>query len=247
MPSKIDNDVIEVLDRCTVTSTTLFLPTEQLDRALYVKTNKCLEALGGKWNKKSKGHVFDYDPSNQLEVVISTREYTDPKKEFQFFATPNAVVLEMLAMVGPLDGLDVLEPEAGSGAIADVIREKYPEARLTLVELDPKNVAVLLGKGYTNVIQQDFLTTTVTADVILMNPPFSRQQDVDHVTHAFSCLNPGGTLVSVVSESPFFRTTSKANAFRELVESHGYSTTLPPSSFRPSGTDVSTRLVRLGK
>ena len=35
---------------------------QQLDRNDYVKVNKALEALGGKWNRKAKAHLFDEDP-----------------------------------------------------------------------------------------------------------------------------------------------------------------------------------------
>ena len=39
--------------------------------------NKVLEALGGKWNRKAGGHVFDHYPADEIDEVILTGEYTD--------------------------------------------------------------------------------------------------------------------------------------------------------------------------
>jgi hypothetical protein len=50
-----------------------------------------------------------------------------------------------------------------------------------------------------------------------MNPPFENQSDAVHVGHAYELLRPGGRLVSVVSEGPFFRTDKKSVAFREWL------------------------------
>ena len=47
-----------------------------------------MEQLGGKWNRKAGGHVFDYDPSEKIEDILLTGEYTDAKKDYQFFPTP---------------------------------------------------------------------------------------------------------------------------------------------------------------
>ena len=55
---RIDDDVLAVLSRSTVVGSSLVIP-DQLDRKLYVKTNKVLEAAGGKWNRKARAHVFD--------------------------------------------------------------------------------------------------------------------------------------------------------------------------------------------
>jgi hypothetical protein len=57
---KIKEDVLHVLREPTVDedSNTLFLPPSQLERKLYSDVNKCLESIGGKWNRKAKGHVL---------------------------------------------------------------------------------------------------------------------------------------------------------------------------------------------
>ena len=83
-----------------------------------------------------------------------------------------------------------------------------------------------------------------------MNPPFENFQDVEHVKHAFSLLNPGGKIVAIMSESPFFRSDKKAQQFRDWLDDlGGTSKKLPDKSFmaseRPTG--VNSRLVVIEK
>ena len=75
---------------------------------------------------------------------------------------------------------------------------------------------------------------------------------MDHVRHAYQLLNPNGKLVMVMSEGPFFRTDSKAQAFRSWFEDvGGFSEQLPDGAF--SGVDafrktgVRTRVVVISK
>uniref|UniRef100_A0A6M3XW24 Putative methyltransferase n=1 Tax=viral metagenome TaxID=1070528 RepID=A0A6M3XW24_9ZZZZ len=51
---KIDNDVANVLVNSNVDKNYLYLPQEQLERNLYVRVNKVLKSMGGKWNRKLK-------------------------------------------------------------------------------------------------------------------------------------------------------------------------------------------------
>jgi hypothetical protein len=200
---KIDNETLRVLDNCSTSGNILFLPPTQLDRKLYEKVNKVLTCLGGKWNRGAKGHVFETDPADMIDEAILTGEVTDAKKEFQFFETPKEIASQMIALADIKKDDDVGEPSAGQGAIADLI---YGYNSLTVIELNPDNVKVLISKGY-NVITADFLTCyTSVAEAkgifskIVMNPPFSRQQDIDHVTHAWNLLRDGGRLVSIMCE-----------------------------------------------
>jgi hypothetical protein len=63
---KISNDVANVLANSCVEENRLFLPPEQLDRKLYVSVNKVLEAIGGKWNRREKAHLFDECPEETI-------------------------------------------------------------------------------------------------------------------------------------------------------------------------------------
>jgi hypothetical protein len=100
------------------------------------------------------------------------------------------------------------------------------------------------------VVSQDWLTATATADRIVMNPPFEHGQDMEHVRHAFAQLKPGGRLVSVVSRGSVTNSQSAATAFQEWLRSTGASVYPNPegsfaSGFRPTG--VATSLVVIDK
>ncbi len=56
-----------------------------------------------------------------------------------------------------------------------------------------------------------------------MNPPFSHQQDIDHVMKAYELLSPNSILVSVMSVSFKFRLNKKSEESREFLETVGTS------------------------
>ena len=85
-----------------------------------------------------------------------------------------------------------------------------------------------------------------------LNQPLEAGQDIDHVRHAFECLAPGGRLVSVTSEGPFFRTDRRSEDFTAwLEELGGTSRQLPEDAFRGVDafreTGCRTRLVVIEK
>lgn len=84
-------------------------------------------------------------------------------------------------------------------------------------------------------------------DCILMNPPFTRQQDIDHVLHAWQFLKPGGRLVSIMSPGWYFRTNRKSVEFKEFVETHGTWHENDEGAFKESGTNIKTVTVVLDK
>lgn len=270
---KISTEVAAILEESQVNSAakTLTLPPGQLDRKLYVAVNKVLEAMGGKWNRKAKAHTFERDPSAVLENALLTGELVDPKKELQFFPTPLAVAEMMVELLDLQPCQTVLEPSAGSGSLLDVMMEKFfredgdfatpnGEVHFVAVEIDPTKEASIKDvlcyvdgeENVDRVIIGDFMEMTLeqlgTFDRIIMNPPFTRQQDIKHVLRAFDFLKVGGTLVAVVSESPFFRQTNDAIAFRSFLKAHNAEVVdLMPGAFKESGTMVKTRIVRIRK
>lgn len=167
-----------------------------------------------------------------------------------FFPTPAAVCKLMLerAELGP--GMTVLEPSAGSGFIADFLACTVPDLKMDVVEHNSRLREVLELKGY-NLVGSDFLEDDFTGrqyDRILMNPPFEKQADIDHVQRAASLLAPGGVLVAVMSASFDFRQDKKSAAFREWLGVRGAEwCKLPEGSFKESGTGVNAYLVSLAR
>lgn len=79
--SKIADNILDILGECRTEGNTLFLPDRQLERSTYQAVNKVLESIGGKWDRKAKGHVFaEGDPAELLDNVILAGEITDLKK-----------------------------------------------------------------------------------------------------------------------------------------------------------------------
>lgn len=244
---RVSDEVLKVLSAAELSGNSLVLQG-QLDRAAYVAVNKVLEAAGWKWNRKAKAHTCDGEAVDVLEQVLLTGVVTVAKNEFGYFPTPREIVAELIELAEIEPGMRVLEPSAGKGAIAYAIAEI---AKPDCYELLEPNFAALAGDmKLGNVRRADFLTVEPTGDYdrIVMNPPFSRQQDIKHVMHAFKFLKPGGRLVSVMSASVTFRDDRLTNEFRALVEAHdGEISPLPDGAFKESGTMVRTVVVTLSR
>lgn len=240
---RVDGSAMAVLERCKVDGCKLFLPPEKLDRKLYESVNKVLDAMGGKWNRSAKAHVFAEDPSDLLEQVLDTGEITSLKKELQYFPTPDAVVGVMLARLGWEKGeiKRVLEPSAGEGAIAGRLKKAGME--VDVCELHEPFRKKLAEEGFKVLQEKDFLRLVVDKryDAVVANPPFSKQQDVDHVSKMLDAVKPGGALVSVMSAGITFRQNAKTKALKEKLDEECLSwriEELPEGSFKGSGTAV---------
>lgn len=246
---KLEKDVLEVFDESRIEDMVLYLPDRQLERKLYMRVAKALEVLGGKWNRKAKGFLFDGDPTDRFDAMIQAGEVVDPKKFYQFFETPRSLVDEMLVLACVQPGDRVLEPSAGKGAIAEKVRALG--ALVVCAELNPDMLDYLVESDFP-VMAGDFMQMDAGKadpyDKVVMNPPFTRQLDIDHVMRAFDFLKPGGVLVAIMSEGPFFRTNKKAEAFRAWMQAHdGTAKSLPEGTFKSSGTGVNTRIVKIVK
>jgi predicted RNA methylase len=241
----IDSAVLDVLSNATMDGNSLKL-TGQLDRPLYVATNKVLEAAGGKWNRKAQAHLFDSEASEIMDQIILTGKVLNKKQELGYFPTPRPVIDRMLEAAGITFDMSVLEPSCGQGAIVWELVKITPNVEC--YEIDPENATEMLRHVLVPVTVGDFLSFQPTPifDRVLMNPPFSRQQDILHVNHAMRFLKPGGRLVSVMSASVTFRTNKLTVAFREALKAHnGTIEVLPENSFVESGTSINTVIVTM--
>ncbi len=243
--SIVDEEVIEILKKGFIKGNVYYLPSIKLERNLYEKVNKVLLAMGAKWNRKEQGHIFEYDIASMLQYVIKEKKVTDWKKNTDFFFTPKEVVYTMLGLVQfyKFEKFNVLEPSCGQGHILDLLKEEFPNAQITCIEQNPLHCEKLREKGYSP-IQQDFLKTKVeqTMDVILMNPPFSDEDN--HIQHAYEFLKEDGIMISIASAMVLDRENKKGQAFKKwFQEVNGYDYKLPANSFKDSGTGVNTKML----
>ncbi len=245
---RVDNEVLNVLSAAECHGKNLVL-TGQLDRNLYTRTNKVLEAAGGKWNRKEKAHIFDIDASERIEQIILTGYVVVPKDDFEFFPTPPDVVRHVIHLADIRNGMMVLEPSAGQGAIAKAAHDAAVDVMIDMYELMPANNDALraLNLRFSGIGEPvDFLTVEPAPiyDRVVMNPPFGRQADIKHVSHALKFLKPDGLLVSVMSASVTFRSNKLTTDFRKLIEERGGDIeALPDGAFKSSGTMVNTVIV----
>lgn len=237
---KIDKSIIDIFAAAEVNGNQLKL-TAQLDRQTYQKINKVLTAIGGKWNSSKKAHIFKEPVEEIIQNIILTGEFTSEKKEFQFFPTPKELAKQLVDMAEIQTDDICLEPSAGHGNIARFL------PNVDVIELNPANRKYLSENGF-NLVHDDFMSFEPEKeyDVIVMNPPFCKQQDIDHITKAISIAKK--TVIAVASQSVMFRTDKKSVGFRELVKSFGGTITeLPQNAFKESGTAVNTCIIALRK
>lgn len=252
---QISTEVLSVLSASMIQGNTLRLQG-QIDRKLYVETDKVLQAAGGKWNRSVKAHVFDGDAAEVLEPLILTGEYQRTKQDFGQFDTPAALADRAVSMAEISAEMKVYEPSCGVGNIvAAIVRHVGTGANVFGNEIDPKRHAECVARCYGafgagGITNRDFLAIdpAPTFDRIVMNPPFAKQADIEHVRHAFGFLAPGGILVSIMSAGTRFRQDRKATAFREFVEANGGEFfEVEPGAFQSSGTMVNTCIVKISK
>lgn len=270
---KLDQQSIDLLKSGTWTydgDRTLFTMPMTQDKKLYSRVAAFLETAGGKWNRSAKATVFaDGDAEVAVREACESGEYVDSKQLFQFFRTPETVASMMVQVLRmPNEQFTILEPSAGDGALvcavaAGCLADEDPQ--MTLVEYDAtkeKTLTELVGAPTQvgkRLVMRDFLQLRPTTgsdqlglfDRVIMNPPFTRQQDIIHVRHAATFLKPGGRLVTIMSPAFTYRNDRRSQDFREWLEgpelSYHSVAELPVGSFKQSGTNVRTVMVTVQK
>lgn len=244
---KIADDIAQVLRAARFDGDRLVL-TGQLDRKLYARVNDVIEELGGRWKSgRVKAHVFSGDARSIVDAALGAGEITTAA-ELGWFPTPAALARDVIEAANIKIGDEVLEPSAGEGALVRLAQ--LEGALVTAVEVDAKraeNLRAKCGAGLDALHVADFLALSSdeigTFDAVVMNPPFSLPgralADIDHVSHAFTFLRPGGRLVAIMSAGVTFRSDRRSTAFRAAVAQHdGRIEELPEGSFKESGTGV---------
>jgi hypothetical protein len=239
----------EVLQKCTIEGNIIKLPNTQLDRKLYQEVAKSLELIGGKWKGgKVYGFVFETDPTNLLEE-IANGEKRNLKKEFQFFATPETLANKLVYLANINQNDTILEPSAGQGAIIKAIN-KVCDIVPDCYELMDVNTIILNKSGLKfNLIGDDFLKNDGKKySKIIANPPFTKNQDIDHLKEMYKCLSYGGRLVCVTSESWINGSNKKQIEFKKWLEDiKAQVLDIEKGTFKESGTNVGAKIVIINK
>jgi len=145
-----------------------------------------------------------------------------------FFPTPDDLADQVidLAEIEPIH--KVFEPSAGIGSLLDRLILRIDDGynkfqNIDCCELYPSLAYILMLKGYT-VISNDFQSAIGPEkgyDRIIMNPPFEKGQDMEHVMICFhKFLKRGGRLVSIMSTSAITGSNKIHQQFRQFREDH---------------------------
>lgn len=207
---QIDPDTLDVIRAATVDGSALRLPG-QLDPKLYKRVDLALNAVGGKWHRYKRAHVFPIAAADAIAELLATGEViTDSDRGY--YPTPEPVVEQLLELADLEPGCEVLEPSAGRGAIAEPAAARG--ALVDCIELDQGRAEHIRAGGYArSVTNADFLSVKVERRYqrVIMNPPFADRQDIRHVERALRFVQPGGLVVAVMFGSLSFRTDRLTN------------------------------------
>lgn len=236
----------ESLKKCPVNGNAVSLPTERL--ANYADVRKALLNAGAKY--KSNTFVFPNDAQPYIDRLMGG-EKVNIKKEFQFFGTPSELADKLVEMADLKAAHVILEPSAGQGAIIKAIWREIPDKTIFCCELMDINRSVLQKMGANvNCVGVDFLTTTLPFkfDRIIANPPFNKNQDIDHIRKMYDCLKPGGRLVSIASMSWYIGSQKKQVEFKNWLDQVGATTEeIEKGAFKESGTEVGGFIITIDK
>lgn len=238
----------EILKHCNWDGELLTLPQVQFSKKSYLEAKKWIEETGGSWNTQRQGFTWEFDANRIVSILKEGKRYK-LQKEFQYFGTPDAVADRVAAKFSSLSAeMSILEPSAGRGALVRAIRRRCPDAVVDCFELMPENVQFLRQEPGTNIIGNDFAECVRSYDRIIANPPFSNNQDIDHVYRMYDHLKPDGELSVIVSQHWQIATDKKCTEFRAWLEKVGADVEdIEANAFKESGTTIATTLLFIKK
>ncbi len=202
----IDRNISEILKQWKFEENRYYLPDVKLDRKEYLACNDVLTSLWLVWNRWKKYHLTDQEIDwlqetfNEILQNGEVQTIKELRDKYQFFETPLKIVKRMEELLEVRQCDNILEPSAWHGAIASIV--DYGTCSLTCIELDLKKCEVLRSKlrDKTNIINIDFLQYKVYDyfDRIILNPPYSSNQSIKHILHAYDLLKEWWILVWLV-------------------------------------------------
>lgn len=196
----------------------------------------------------------------EAKKSFALRPMESHARNFGFFPT-SAETAERVLSLGDITHIDedatILEPSAGDGAlIKAVLNAGARRANITAVEIQHDLMSKLEALDIGRLMQANFLALDPADigqfDIVLMNPPFDRGRDTDHVLHAMKFVKPGGKLIAIMAASAEFREDAKATEVRRVADVwsaiwHEPFRDLPDRSFAHAGTNVNTLVLSIRK
>lgn len=194
--------------------------------------------------------VAEKEPSNNVDSAFQALKHAAKAgvqvvSTPQLFPTPPELAKRVVELAHIQANQRTLEPSAGTGSLLNAIIENDPQPEppylgsVVAVEINPA-LASQLSKMFplSHIRCSDFLECTGETlgmfDRIVMNPPFERGADIQHIKHAMGFLKPGGKLVAICAAGP---------RQREELEHLGEWIDLPEGSFSSQGTNVRTAIL----
>ena len=244
-------NVEEILKHCTLENNILKLPQVQFNKKSYAEAKKWIEEAGGSWQGgKIQGFTFPFNPERVFSMLKEGKR-CNLQQDYQFFETPADVADWLVMLAGGIYEDDtVLEPSAGRGALIKAIHRACPSVTVECYELMPENREFLHTLSNVILLDEDFTKDSVGSSYtkIIANPPFSGNQDINHIKLMYDRLEQGGTLAAITSQHWKFASEKKCIDFRNwLKEVHGEVFEISAGEFKESGTSISTMAVVIKK
>jgi predicted RNA methylase len=233
---------------------TLLLKKRVRDAAAWHKESpslaqRALEAEGLTEQERDEVYAYwdslapDADHFTDAEQMVIEMLKLELHRPEGYYATPSNLARDMVDVLEIEDDHRVLEPSAGTGALALAVADAAPGAVIDCIEVNHDCRRILKLRGM-NVIANDFseFESQTLYDRIVMNPPFENGVDIAHVRRAYNLLAADGKMAAIVSKSFTFSSKKAHQLFREwlaTLDTQVYE--LPPKIF--SGTSVGAVLI----
>ena len=182
--------------------------------------------------------------------------------QLQQFSTPPTIAYLMAKILNPSMEELVLEPSAGTGALATWLKifrcrvhvNELSETRRMLLELQG-----FKPTGFDAEFIDDLLPDEIKPEAVMMNPPFSssggktRINDSNyglrHVRSALLRLKTGGRLVALLGTESATKTDKARRFWNETSAEYDLRAIihLPNNAFYKYGTSIRTRIFCIGK
>jgi len=139
----------------------------------------------------------------------------------EFYPTPKEVSIKMMEKIST-DAVYFLEPNAGKGDLAEIIKGeyRYDRKKVDCIEISPELSAILQDKDF-RVVGSDWLDYAGVCyyDAIVMNPPFSN--GCDHLLKAWDFLYDGEIVCLLNAETIKTPYTASRKRLKKIIDEHG--------------------------